>query len=301
MNDDALYHPIDADLPRFYRRSEESWQQVRAFLEMVDDVARGYVDQLQDLPHWLSPDAMGALPPGAASAGTDASTTAARRGVLEELLRANGAERSLWRGLDLECGAGADPGRSNRLKAALLRRLPRLMRDRGTPLGLLRLLCACFGLVDTDPEQCPILIEHFAYEVDACDETTADNGARRHRVTLFVRQIGAFEQWPGVHTLQHWIQRYAPAHLILETFFVSDAFWPEFRDLRVPTCPTVAGLVAESRDRITTVDEWMLRASEEGLPDESERASGPRSELNVRRVAHRDDRGGQCERCQDDE
>lgn len=227
MTDGApLYRPAVDSLPAVYQEDAASFEQVSGYLALADELLRGYLAALEDLPAWLSPEARGVRPPGP-TAGLPAGLSpqqeadrqlAAVEGVFAELAGWFAFKLpASWRKPDPE--ATLDRHRDFLLRGA------RLWRERGTPRGFIAWFCFYFELSEVD--EVPILLEHFKYRDDhalGAEGDTRDD-AYAHRVSLLV-PLKAFDAYERRREAVQFVARYAPAHLLVRVCWTAEGFTP---------------------------------------------------------------------------
>jgi hypothetical protein len=213
-----LYRPIVEHLPAVYQEDAASYAQVSGYLGLVDDLARAYAAELDELTSWLGPDARDLQPPGLPAAAPPDEVFDRYAALYDEL--------ASWFGFTFP-ESWADPAdREGELdrKRAFLTRAAHLWRRRGTPRGFYAWLCFYFEL-ETDRAARPALIEHFAVRASAADP---DEGA--YTITLLVPRGAAFASYRRRRELVRFVDRYAPAHLLTRICWVApgqlDELWP---------------------------------------------------------------------------
>ncbi|MFI9550362.1 hypothetical protein [Nonomuraea endophytica] len=198
----AEHTPVAAGLPGVFAAHGDSFAQVEGFLAMVDELHRGYLDRLADLPAWLSP-AGSAWPPGTSpQAGGDV--------VLNRLAELYD-ELAAWFGFVLP-GSWSGPGAGLARERAFLEKAARLWRRRGTPRGFADWFCLWFGV--TAGAERPVLLEHYKYGTPegSGGETGPDPALR---ATLLVPATERFSD-PAVRAeAALFVDRYAPAHVLM--------------------------------------------------------------------------------------
>ena len=262
-----LYTPIAADLPEIFRHSVSgaatpssapavhpdgagesvSWNQVYDYLSLLDGQLRAYLQQLLELPALLSPLASQMLPPGQAIDGDPLAIQMARDAILNRLASRLGCR---FPDLDLWRMRQEDDLSERRMvlqqnqtildrKSDFLRQLPSLWRHRHTPKGFVKCFCGFFGLDVRDPDQCPILLEHFTYRASTVVAQSTETSRLRsqpyaHQFMLLIPQRVPFCQYRNTREVARWIHQSAPAHLIARHLWVPTGYWPEFRDRVLP-------------------------------------------------------------------
>lgn len=226
----ADYTPIGRTLPAVFQQ-QDGFDQVDAYLGLVDDLHRAYLDRLDEIGAWLSP-AGSAWPPGSAlDAGGD--EILARYAALYD-------ELASWFGFTIPGSWPAGADGVSRARRFLLRSA-RVWRRRGTPRGFLDWFCLYFGVADADR---PFLLEHFKFGGGPGD-------APGSRATLLVPVGDAFDDPAGASATdvarrreaKLFVDRYAPAHVMMRLCWVEPGFelgmpvppfddpstWPAFR------------------------------------------------------------------------
>ena len=316
--DTPLFVPVQEELPLLYRRDHESWRQIGEFFAPFNQQLRGFLLALEELGTWLSPAAIRTIPPGlrervgspgapkadrvADDAETEREIVRRRDEVLDELASWFDLEfgpKSLWSLPD-------DLDRARRVveaKAHYLRVLPRLVRTRATPAGFLETFCLTFRLDPTSGEECPVLLEHFAFRSPDAPPAThpepaptigivcrgdgrepVDDGMA-YRVTLLLAPQPQFETWEGWSEMLAWVERNAPAHLLVDVRMVSRGFWAELHETWLPDPDDLAGLLRAVASNVAAPDGWRTRE------DGADPVGGPR-ELGVARLAREDSTQG---------
>ena len=253
----GLYTPINADLPALYRRDPRSWAQVVAYLDLIDDAWRGYLNQLIELPALISPLALSVTPPGQVSATAIDARDQGRDVGLNEAARWLGVEFPTEPYWQLEAvlsdeTVGENAARQQRnqqrltRKSAVLARIPALWRRRSTPAGFLAWLCCWFDLARNDAALCPVLLEHHAF-------TNADPARAAFNVSLLIPQNERFTTYDDVVTLADWIDANAPAHLIVHYYLIPAAAWSELCQKVLPTATDLETLLTLVRGLVPTV------------------------------------------------
>ena len=218
----AEYVALAQELPAVYQDDAESFAQLDGYLSLVDEVFRGYAEEVADLPSWLSP-AGSVWPPGVpVDAGGDAVHAAALE--LFDLLGEWFAFRfpGSWR-------RDAD-GVARRRELVL--RAARLWRRRGTPRGFLDWFCLYFGVGAASR---PVLLEHFKYGAPAPGESGLDPGLR---ATLLVPATAQFRQYARRAEAAAFVHRYAPSHVLMRLCWAEPGL-----DLPEPPAKTNAAAV----------------------------------------------------------
>jgi hypothetical protein len=203
-----LYSRMTGDLPAVYQTDAVSFGQIDAYLGIVDDLNRAYIERLEHLATWLSPDATALWPAGQTiEAGGDA-VLAAYDAIFDEL--------ASWFAFQFPASWN-DPARVNVLhrKRSFLERAARFWRRRGTPSGFIDWVCFAFGI---DPTDRPYLLEHFKYSQQA--------GAPPpdFRATLLVPDAPQFRTFDRRREFEAFIATSAPAHVHVRICFVDPAF-----------------------------------------------------------------------------
>jgi hypothetical protein len=215
------YRPVAEHLPAVYQSDADSWAQVRGYLALVDALNRSALASLEDLPLWLSPDA-----------------------------RAD--ELADWFGFTVPETWTVPGDREEELdrKLEFCRRAARFWRRRGTPRGFYAFLCYWFEL-DAKVER-PVLVEHFAVRPNAAGP---EEGARQ--ITLFVPRGPAFAKYERRRELIRFVDRYAPAHLVMRVCWINPA---QLADVYPAPTDTVAVKRAKLRAMLDTVGDFTPEA-----------------------------------------
>lgn len=225
------YLPLAFDLPEVYQEDGRSFAQVDSYLGLADELAREYLERLDELGTWLSPLAPELWPPGLLlDAGEDAVRDA-YLAVFDELAR--------WFAFRFPAswtrdGAGIAKRRTFLAKAA------RLWRRRGTPRGFLDWFCLAF---DVAPIDRPYLLEHFKFGPPAPGEP---GEAPWLRATLFVPSTDQFSDFSRRREAISFANHYTPAHVLMRVCWVR----PDFTLDPVPGPGATATAVAAYRTRI---------------------------------------------------
>ena len=227
------YVALSTHLPAVYQEDLDSFTQLDSYLGLADDLHRAYVERIEELTTWLSPDALTLWPPASAVGAGDDEILARYLAVYDELGR--------WFSFRFPVSWGTDA-------ASLLRRrdfvstAARLWRRRGTPRGFVRWFCFYFGVEEDDR---PWLIEHFKF-----GQPTAPDGELGPepwlRATLFVPSTDQFENYSRRREAVSFVARYAPAHVHMRVCFVA----PDFTLEPVPGIGASASDIATYRDRV---------------------------------------------------
>jgi hypothetical protein len=247
------YRPIADHLPAVYQEDADSWEQVRGYLGLVDDLYRSYLMALDDLTTWLSPDALRIDPPGHPDA---AGRVLANRAVFEQLAD--------WFAYTFPPSWETDDARQTLgRREAFLRLAARLWRRRGTPAGFFEWFCFYFDL--TQKAERPWLLEHFKYR-PAADNltvglTAADDDHYSQRITLLVPRTSAFDDYRRRQELHHFVAREAPAHLVMRVCWVP----PDFV-LDVSDAPVVRKALDSLVGFVPLMDALVLDAPPAGHP-----------------------------------
>jgi hypothetical protein len=202
----SAYTPIAAHLPATYQQDADSYEQVAGYLGLVDELLRGAAARLDDLLLWMSPQMRALHPPGLAHDAPAAEVYARYRAVADELASWFGFSfPPSWERRD-------DPDAELDRKRAFLLRAARVWRRRGSPRGFYAWLVFAFDL--WDPQERPIMIEHFRYrDDDAVGTGEDDEDDFAHRLTLLIPISERFADVLGRRELADWLDRQAPAHL----------------------------------------------------------------------------------------
>lgn len=284
---EALYCPSYSELPEIYRRDSRSWEQIQDYMGMVDSLCRQYLNDLIEFPLWMSPAALDLFPPGSSFTQSARKIAEQQNAALDEVAR--------WMAFDFPQHEIWQINRSDNVqqcrqvlerKADLLRRLPKLFRERGTPKGFLAFFCFCFGLDPRSENECPILIEHFNYrgtgpdsdekrprnktpEIRSGDpigvkcerekKDRVDDGFA-WRCTMLLPQHEVFDSWSKYKTIIHWIHRNKPAHVLIDTYLVTASFWPTLIGDLLPSESRLAEILRQVRMNVDKQEALHLRA-----------------------------------------
>lgn len=215
------YTPIAAHLPAVYQEDAASYAEVSGYLGLVDELLREAVFALDDALLWLSPEFRALHPPGLSPDAEVDAVYARYRALADELAAWFGTRfPGSWERRD-------DPDAELDRKRAFLRRAARLWRRRGTPRGFYAWLVFAFEL--WDPQERPIMIEHFRYRDTDSGASAGDEDRFAHRVSLLVRIGDRFPDLRRRRELATWIEREAPAHLLVRVCWLAPAD-PRFGD-----------------------------------------------------------------------
>jgi hypothetical protein len=205
------YLPLSAHLPPVYQESGSSFAQLDAYLGLADDINRAYVERLEELATWLSPDALALWPADLpVTAGADA-VLARYVAVYDELAR--------WFAFRFPPGWGADADSLER-RRVFVSHASRMWRRRGTPRGFVEWFSFAFGL---DRAERPYLLEHFKFgrPVSAGDDVGPEPWLR---ATLLVQATERFDDLSARRDAILFAARYAPAHVHVRVCWVRPGF-----------------------------------------------------------------------------
>jgi hypothetical protein len=207
------YTPIVEHLPAVYQDDAASFAQVSGYLGLLDELLRDAVLTLDDALLWLSPEFRALHPPGLPADAPVEDVYARYRGVADELASWFGYRfPHSWERRD-------DPDSELNRKRAFLWRAARLWRRRGTPRGFYVWLAFSFDL--WDPQERPVMIEHFRYRDTDVGASAADDDDFAHRVTLLVPLSDRFPDLRRRRELIAWVEREAPAHLFVRVCWLA--------------------------------------------------------------------------------
>ncbi len=290
-------------MPAVYRRDAASWEQIQAYFRPFNTLCRQFALSIHDLPAWLSPAAPEVNPPGSWIA-SNADVLTRQSEVLDEVASWFDFEFepvSLWT-LGERSGEAAwlESARGIvRDKSRTLRALPRLMRGRATPPGLLELFCAAFRLRPDSEDECPLLFEHWAnrptllhaggggVEAEPANDQADDEDPRgpaircdvgrsqarddgyAWRASLLLPPVPIFSSWDRLSEAEDWIERNSPAHAWIDVHPVTPTGWKSLVHEALP-----AGL--------SDIHE-ILAMVERSVPEHEAMAPG-QDELNLGRV-----------------
>lgn len=198
------YTRLAAQLPPVYQEDIASFAQIDAYLGLADELNHAVVEHVEDLLSALGPDAVLRWP-------TDVSLDAGPDALLAAYL-ATYDEIASWVSFAFPASWPRDEDGLLR-RREFLARCARLWRRRGTPRGFLSWFSLYFGL-DT---QLPYLLEH--YQAPGAAIT-----GEPYTATLFV-PIEPFAEWNRREEAVDFVNRYAPAHVLMRVCFV------HFKDL----------------------------------------------------------------------
>jgi hypothetical protein len=213
-----------------------SFAQLESYLGLADDLNRAYIQRLDELATWLSPDAVSVWPPDRPfDAGGDAIL---RRylAVYDELAR--------WFAFTFPPSWGTAAGSLAR-RRDFLNRAARLWRRRGTPRGFVDWFVFWFGIAEADR---PFLVEHFKFgqPTGAAGETGPEPWLR---ATLFVPSTAQFSDFNRRREAIAVAERYAPAHVHLRVCWVK----PGWNLDPVPGAGASTDEIATFRNRVNDV------------------------------------------------
>jgi hypothetical protein len=217
------YTRLASQLPAVYHEDQASYAQVDAYLGLADELNRAIVERLEDLMMSLGPDATLRWP-------SDLPLDAGSDALLSSYLRAYD-EVASWVRFAFPSSWGADEAGLLR-RRDFLARCARLWRRRGTPRGFVSWFCLYFGVSDDDV---PYLLEH--YKAPGAAIT-----GEPYTATLFI-PVGPFGDWSRREEAADFVQRYAPAHVLMRTCFVDPEIFTTLSVLTAaPTLPVKATL-----------------------------------------------------------
>jgi hypothetical protein len=209
------YTRLAQQLPALYQDDAPSFAQLDAFLGLADELGHAHVERLEDLGLAVSPDAMLRWP---AELPLDAGTDA----VLTSYATTYDVVAS-WLGFAFTSGwPRTEAGLVKR--RAVLARMTRLWRRRGTPRGFLDWFCRYF---DVAPAARPLLVEHFK----------APGGSlvnEPYTATLLVPSTTQFEDFRQRREAVEFVNWYAPAHVWIRVCFVSPTLFDDVGILASP-------------------------------------------------------------------
>ncbi len=269
------YTPLVEDLPPIYRRDRVSYDQLAGYLGLVDDLQRGYIERLDEITSWLSPQALDVWPAGVPlDAGADRLLTAYRE-AFDELAGwfayvFPGSWNDEYHGLDK--------------KRRFLQRVARLWRRRGSPRGFVDWVSFAFDIAD---EHRPMLFEHFKYGEDpgspakppwlratllvrSSDPVT--NPAPAGQPAAVTNSTEQFQHFARRRELVEFVEASAPAHVDVRVCWVNLEMAPP-ADLEPPFSPAeLADYNAKIRELLCTLADDVphalaVNARECGKPD----------------------------------
>lgn len=193
------YLPLALHLPAVYQEDQESFAQLDSYLGLADDLARAAMSTVEDVEHWLSPEAGSLWPPGVPLDAGAPAVLAAYRALYDEL--------AAWFAFRAPVSWGTDAAGLEK-RRRFLRVAARTWRRRATPRGLVDWFCLAF---DRSPADRPLLVEHFrVVDPDASDVDERDPWLR---ATLFVPATAPFADFTRRREAIAFVDRYAPAHV----------------------------------------------------------------------------------------
>ena len=200
------YLPLARHLPAVYAEDAQSYAQLESYLGLADDLNRAYVERLDELGTWLSPEAVSLWPGDRALDAGDDAILARYLAVYDELAR--------WFAFRFPPSWGTGP-ESLRRRRDFLSMAARIWRRRGTPRGFVDWFSFWFGVADADR---PFLVEHFKF-----GQPTGPGGSGPEpwlRATLFVPSTDQFSDFNRRREAIGFAERYAPAHVHMRVCWV---------------------------------------------------------------------------------
>lgn len=201
----ADYTRLAGYLPAVYADDAASYAQIDAYLGLVDELNHAYLERLEDLSLTLGPDAALRWP-------ADLPYDAGGDALLESYLAVYD-EVATWAAFTFPASWGRDTDGVT-LRRAFLARAARLWRRRGTPRGFLDWFCLAFGI---GPDARPYLLEHFKVPGPQVPDPELTG-------TLFVPATEQFSDYRRRHEAVEFVDRYAPAHVLLRVCWVRPDF-----------------------------------------------------------------------------
>ena len=203
----AIYLPVADHLPAVYAEDAASFAQLESYLGLADDLNRAYVERLDELATWLSPEAVTLWPPDRPlDAGGDA-ILGRYLALYDELAR--------WFAFAFPPSWGTSAASLGQ-RRGFLNRAARLWRRRGTPRGFVDWFAFWFGVATADR---PFLVEHFKFgqPTGSAGETGPEPWLR---ATLFVPSTAQFSDFNRRREAIAFAERYAPAHVHVRVCWV---------------------------------------------------------------------------------
>lgn len=220
----ADYTRLAQYLPAVYADDAASYRQIDAFLGLVDELNHAYIERLEDLALTLGPDAALRWP-------TDLPLDAGGDALLEAYLTVYD-EVARWTAFTFPASWGRDADGVAR-RREFLARAARLWRRRGTPRGFLDWFCLAFAVA---ADERPFLLEHYKAPGPQLGDPALTG-------TLFVPATAQFGDYRRRHEAAEFVDRYAPAHVLLRVCWTRPDFAPPPPPVP-PDNPTPAQLAA---------------------------------------------------------
>lgn len=207
---------LAGQLPPVYQEDEASFAQVDAYLGLVDELGRAVVERLEELFTTYGPDAVLRWPTDVAlDAGPDALLSSYLATYDEVAGWASFAFPPSW--------PGDEAGLAQRRE--FLARSARLWRRRGTPRGFLSWFSLYFGLPVAEQ---PYLLEHYKAPGSGLTDEP-------YTATLFIPGTTTFAGWSLRAQAAEFVARYAPAHVLMRTCFVTPEIFTTLLSLDDPS------------------------------------------------------------------
>jgi hypothetical protein len=231
----ADYTRLPAHLPAIYADDAGSFAQVESYLGLVDDLGRAYVERLDELATWLSPDAVALWPGDVRVDGGGDAVLARYRAIYDELAR--------WFAFTVppSWGSAADSLAQAR---TFLARAARFWRRRATPRGFVDWFTFWFRVAPADR---PFLVEHFKFGVPTSGGQTGPDPELR--ATLFVPSTAQFSDFNRRKEAIAFGDRYAPSHVQLRVCWVPPGWTLE----PVPGQGAAPAAIEAYRTRVNTI------------------------------------------------
>lgn len=231
-----LYSPTREHLPAVYQEDERSWDEVSGYLDLVDDLIRALVVELDELTTWLSPEARTVAVPGLAAPAPAQAAYDRLLALFDELADWFAFQfPETWR-VPADRDAELDRKREFLLRAA------RIWRRRGTPRGFYAWLCFWFRIDRPDDrDERPLMIEHFKYRAPD------DNTTGAWTVTLYVPLTTRWDDYGRRRELIEFCARHLPAHLLARVCWLAPDD-PRYTDFDPSDSAAVRTMLATAGD-----------------------------------------------------
>lgn len=212
------YTPIAELLPSVFQSDADSFDQISSYLSLADELQRGYLDRLEHLNLWLSPNGPRSAWPldVAVDAGTD-EVIDAYVALYDELASWTSFVFPSWWVIDDDGVRRPDLAR----RRSYLARAARFWRRRGTPRGFVDWISFAF---DIEPAMRPYLLEHFKFGRPQCPDAEEPGPEPWLRATLLMPSTEQFEAPEMRRILMRFVETYAPAHVHVRVCFVDTTF-----------------------------------------------------------------------------
>lgn len=212
------YTPLAALLPSVYQDDHRSFEQLDSYLGLVDNLQRAYVQRLENLQIWLSPNAITHSWPADSrvDGGADPVIDSYAR-LYDELASWTGFAFPQWWTVEVDGVTRPDLARRRRYLA----RAARIWRRRGTPRGFVDWISFAFGI---EPAMHPFFLEHFKFGRPECDDATEPGPEPWLRATLLMRSTDRFDRPEMRRLVTTFVETYAPAHVHVRVCWVAEDF-----------------------------------------------------------------------------